>query len=40
MWIMGIILKLGLVPQMQIDRIFRELKRVGLILVRRQERPT
>jgi hypothetical protein len=35
LWIMGINLKLSLMPQMQADRVIRQLRRVELLLVSR-----
>jgi hypothetical protein len=37
MMIMATVLKMSLMPQMQADRVIRELKRVELMLVRRAE---
>jgi len=38
LWIIGTSLKMGLMPQMQADRVIREIKRLELILASRGER--
>ncbi|MFB3077374.1 MAG: DUF6768 family protein [Lysobacterales bacterium] len=38
LWIIGTSLKMSLIPQMQADRVIRELKRIELMLAARGER--